>query len=225
MPMTNATDWIAGFPGLDALDDEARALLARDARPALLPPGTVAFRAGDPCLSYIFVVSGTVRVREVSESGREIVLYRVVAGETCVLTTACLMAREDYAAEGVAEGEVRAVLVPADCFRRLLDRSAAFRDFVFATFARRLNDLVLLVDEVVFGQIDARLAQCLLDRAGRDGVVRLTHHEIAVELGTAREVVSRQLKAFEREGRVRLERGRIEIRDRGALATLARQPG
>ncbi len=219
----NAADWIARFPGLDALDSDARAMLAACARRAELPPGAVVFRAGDPCHSYIFVVSGAVRVQEVSESGREIVLYRVGAGETCVLTTACLMAREDYAAEGVTESALRAVLVPADCFRRLLDRSAAFRDFVFATFARRLADLMLLVEEVVFRQIDARLAQCLLDRAGPDGVVRLTHQELAVELGTAREVVSRQLKAFEREGRVRLERGRIAIRDRAGLAAAARR--
>ena len=204
------------FPDLSGLEPEARVRLGSGCRAVTVPPGTVLFAEGDVCQSYVLVLSGSVKVRKVSESGREIVLYRVERGQTCVLTTACLMGATDYSAEGVAETEVEAVVVPSALFRALIDTSPVFRAFVFSVYATRVSDLLMLIEEVAFGRIDVRLSHTLLDRADGDGRMVGTHQDLATELGTAREVVSRQLKDFERRGWVTLGRGRVELTDRAA---------
>jgi len=123
--------------------------------------------------------------------------------------------------QAIAETEVTALAVPRACFDALLAESPRFRDFVFSAYASRLTDLLLLVEEVAFGHIDARLAERLLELSDASGALTLTHQDLAVELGTAREVISRQLKEFERHGYVRRERGRIEIVDAPALREIA----
>ncbi len=145
-------------------------------------------------------------------------------GESCILTTSCLMAGEAYSAEGIAETELRAAIVPDALFHDLLGRSPAFRRFVFAACGKRLADLLCLVQQVAFERIDARLAQHLLDRPARNGVVTVTHQTLAAELGTAREVVSRQLKNFERRGWVRLQRGSIALLRPDGLAAVGLLP-
>jgi CRP/FNR family transcriptional regulator len=209
------------FPGLSSLEDSNLPMLSASARPIQVPKSTVIFREGGSCQNFILMLSGAVRVQMISGLGREIVLYRVERGQTCVLTTTSLMAGTDYAAQGVAESDVQAVALPAPSFRELLARSAVFRTFVFSAFSTRISDLLLLIEEVAFGRIDVRLAQLLLDRCGRDGCVRATHQELSVELGTAREVVSRQLKEFERRSWVRLHRGYLELLDRASIGELS----
>jgi CRP/FNR family transcriptional regulator len=167
------------------------------------------------------VLAGSVRVHLLSELGREIVLYRVTAGSTCILTTSCLIGREDYSAEGVTETAVSAVALAKPAFDALVAASPIFRDFVFHGFGTRLTDLMRLVSEVAFGRIECRLAEALIRHAPEGGTVQLTHQALATELGTAREVVSRQLKEFERLGLVGLGRGRLEVLDTAGLRDLA----
>lgn len=185
-----------------------------------IPAGTILFQDGTECANYVLVIDGAIRVQKVAENGREIVLYRVEAGQSCVLTTNCLIARDDYSAEGIAETEVRALILPAATFRALLARSEPFRDFVFSAYAARIADLLMLIEEVAFGRVDVRLAAWLRQHADRSGEIRATHQDIATELGTAREVVSRQLKEFERRGWVSLHRGRVVVTDADGLASL-----
>ena len=213
-------DWLEAFPALAALDEPAKRILGGSARVVTLPAGAMPFHQGSACEAYLFVVSGSVRVHMVSETGREIVLYRVEDGQTCILTTCCLMSREDYPAHAVTETEVTAAVLPAAAFRELVARSAAFREFVFSAYGGRIADLMLLVDQVAFHNIDLRLAHFLLESKGADGRLDTTHQHVAVELGTAREVVSRQLKEFERRGWVALHRGRIDVTDADALDDL-----
>lgn len=217
-----SSSWLDHFPPLKALEPETASALLKGAQIADLPEGQVVFRDGDECRNYLLVIDGSVRVRMTGESGREIVLYRVDAGETCVLTTACLLAHEAYSAEGITETPVRAVVIPAGLFLELLGRSAALREFVFATYGSRISDLMTLVEEVAFGRIDLRLARFLVER-GAKGEIESTHQALAVELGTAREVISRQLKDFERRGWVELSRGRIRILAAAALERLGEQ--
>ncbi len=225
--MTSAADTLlAAFPDLAAVSGDGRRLLEQAVRLAEVPPGTVLFSEGGACQAYVLVLDGSVRVQKVSEGGREIVLYRVERGQTCVLTTACLLTRAEYGAEGVAETTVKAAMVPATVFEQLVDLSPVFRRFVFAVYATRIADLLMLIEEVAFGRIDVRLAQLLLAHAARGGgvaggAVEITHQALATELGTAREVISRQLKEFERRGWVALARGRIDMRNSAALAQLA----
>lgn len=212
--------WLATFPGLEALSEDERRALESSVRRVRLPAGVHPFRSGERCEHYLFVLSGRIRVQMVAESGREIVLYRVGAGETCVLTTACLMSGEAYPAEARSESELEALMLPRQSFRALLDHSPAFRDFVFRAYGRRIASLMALIEEVMFRRLDVRLAQWLLERAEAEGShLRVTHQQIAHELGSAREVVSRQLKDFERRGWLALGRGAVDIARPEALRT------
>ncbi len=212
--------WLDLFPQLARLEPEARQALLAAAGEVRLPQGAVVFAPGDECENYLLVLEGVVRVQQIGEGGREIVLYRVCAGETCVLTTASLLARAVYAAEGIAETPVRAMAVPAAAFQQLLASSPIFRTFVFSTYGERLVQLMRVVEDVAFRRIDARLAERLLQRADAAGRITATHDELAVELGTVREVVSRKLKSFERHGWLRASRGAIELLDPDALRQL-----
>jgi CRP/FNR family transcriptional regulator, anaerobic regulatory protein len=221
MNAPSAETMLASFPRLAALEPEARALLAQSGEAIAAPTGTVLFRPGEICTRFVMLRRGTVRVQMLSDTGHEIVLYRVRSGETCVLTTSCLIAHEAYSAEGVAEGDVEALLLAVADFERLMGLSAVFRGFVLAAFGERIAELMHRLDEVAFRSIDARLARRLLDAAAQGGGIETTHHALAVELGTAREVVSRRLKHLERRGLVALARGTIELRDRAGLRQLA----
>ena len=214
-------DWIDRFEGLTGLEPRLREKVVARARRIAVPAGTVVFGPGRTPNHLLLLLSGTVRVQQTSESGREIVLYRVSGGESCVMTTACLLASQDYTAEGVAETRVEAVEIPRAVFEDLLAESAAFRRFVFAAYAARMTDLFLVIEDVAFRRMDIRLAQKLLDLSeGRDRLAA-THQKLAAELGTAREVISRQLSEFQRRGWVSIARGEVALTDRGALEELA----
>ncbi|BDV39505.1 Crp/Fnr family transcriptional regulator [Methylocystis bryophila] len=200
-----------------ALDEATKAALARRGAPLRAAAGAWIFRQGLPCEAYPIVVSGRIRVQKTGANGREITLYRVGPGETCVITTACLMRDAAYDAEAIAETDVTAKVLPKADFRELLASSASFRDFVFRTFSARLASLLARIEEVAFERIDRRLAQRLLDAVGEDGAIAATHRELAVELGTAREVVSRKLKDFERSGWIELHRGGVRLLQPEAL--------
>ena len=214
-------DWLDRFPQLRALGEGPLSLLKQSAHEVVLAPGTIAFASGQGCESFLLLTAGSVRVQLTGEGGREILLYRVTPGETCVLTTSALLANENYMAEGIAETPVRALAIPAATFRRLIADSAAFREFVFSTFGERITALMQVIQDVAFGQIAPRLAAALIARSAGGNEIVLTHQELAVELGTAREVVSRQLKGFEQRGWVGLGRSRIVIADRDSLEILA----
>lgn len=194
---------------LDTLSPDLRAKALAVAMPVAFAPGDVVFRAGDGCQGLPMVISGSVRVQMLGASGHGIVLYRICADDICTLSIGCLMAGRGYRAEAHVEEPTRALLMPKPEFDQLMAASAEFRREVMASYGRRLDDLMLLVEEVAFGRLDQRLADWL-GRHELKSPIAVTHQEIAVELGTAREVVSRLLKDFERQGLVRLARGRIE---------------
>jgi len=219
-----AENWISHFPGLRSLPDDIVAPLAATSRVAHLPADTRIFGPGQAPEAFLLLISGTVRVQQVSETGREIVLYRVSAGDSCALTTACLMGYEDYQAEAIAETDVEAVAIPRATFDDLIARSVDFRRFVFTAFSHRVTDLFKVIEEVAFSRVDVRLAQRLLERANSAGRIDLTHQQLAAELGTAREVVSRQLTEFQRRGWITTSRGAIDITRPTALRQLASAP-
>jgi CRP/FNR family transcriptional regulator, anaerobic regulatory protein len=210
-------DWTASFSGLSRLKDDVKSALLRESRVASVPQGAIIFGPGKAPENLLLLLDGTVRVQQTSETGREVVLYRVSAGESCVLTTACLLAYEDYSAEGVAESDLRAVLVPQRTFDDLVARSPEFRRFVFTAYARRITDLFQVIEQIVFRRVDLRLAQKLLQLADGEGALQATHHSLALELGSAREVISRQLQEFQRRGWLELGRGTIRITAPAAL--------
>lgn len=214
-------DWISRFDGLSRLEASVKDILVRKSSVVTVPAGSVIFGPGKSPENLLLLLDGRVRVQQVSEAGREIVLYRVEAGESCVLTTACLLAYENYAAEGIAETDIRAVAIPRGVFDELVSRSVAFRTFIFTAYSKRITDLFLVIEEIAFQRLDIRLSQKLLELARGTGRVSATHQQMAAELGTAREVVSRQLGEFQRRGWIGQTRGAIEVIDRDGLERLA----
>lgn len=212
-------DWLELFPDLLALEPESKALLARYSRIIEAPVGTIGYREGTPCGAYVLRLAGQSRVYKMSSSGREILLYRVGSGETCVLTTTCLLGSSDYPASTVVEEPIRDVIVPEVAFNQLMVESKVFRRFVMQNYGALISDLIVLLDEVAFHSLDVRLAKLLLEEPSKQ--INRTHQQLAAELGTAREVVSRQLKRFEQRGWVMLGRGHVEILDKAALEKLS----
>lgn len=203
------------IPGLEPAARE-RLVVARAVE---LKRGQKVFEPGQACAAFLVVTAGTVKVSTVTSTGRELLLYRVAEGETCVLTTACLLAGADYDAEGVTETDVEAIAIPKVLFEELMAMSPAFRSFVFSSYGVRLRDLIGLVQDVSQRQLDRRLARFLVDRAATP--LTMTQQEIAAELGTAREVVSRLLKQFSADGLVQIERKSIVVAAPERLARLA----
>ena len=215
------TDWTENFGGLAEMDPAARQSLTDRSSVVKLRPGTAIFAPGQTPSYHILVISGTVRVHRSTETGREIVLYRIQAGESCVLTTACLLAGETYGAAAIAETEVKAVTIPNGVFDEMIAASSAFRHFICAAYSKRILDLMSIIEDVAFARVDVRLAQRLIDLADSDAKIRRTHNELATELGTAREVVSRQIQEFQRRGWVTASRGSVGLTDLAALQDFA----
>ena len=191
------------------------------AREITLAPGHSVFRQGDSCASYVVVMAGSVKVFARSAAGKEIVLYHIHPGEICVLTTSCLLGGQHYPAEAVTESVVTARIIPKDRFTQLIAHSPAFREFVFASFSSRLANLISLVEQIALESIEQRLARYLLEHADSDQILAATHHHIAFEIGSAREVVSRNLKNFENRGLLTLQRGRMKLLDLPTLKDIA----
>ena len=201
-----------------------RQLLESVAERRRFPKGTVIYEEGFPCPLVPLLLSGVVRVFKMSETGREITLYRVEPGQLCVLSSTCALAGHDarLPAVAVAESDVELLAVPSHVFRRLLREQPELQSFINRMLTERLAEMMMVVDEVAFGRVDLRLAEWLLrsapeGTAGAAPAVEMTHAQIAMELGSAREVISRLLKEFERQGLLVLGRGRIELRDRAGL--------
>jgi CRP/FNR family transcriptional regulator len=217
-------DWTRRLAALDGIDPQVRQALVKSSRLLRVSAGTTLFRPGEAPGNFVLVISGEIRIGQTSESGREIVLYRVGPGEGCALTIACLIAGDDYVAEAQAETDVELVALPRPVFDDLIATSVAFRQFVFGSFSQRLTDLFRLIEEIAFQRFDVRLAHKLLERAGTQSALEITHQQLAVELGTAREVVSRHLGELVRRGWIEVGRGEVRLRDRKALEVLAGAP-
>lgn len=215
-------NWIEKFQGLSRLPNDIRKELEDGSRIESVPEGTQIFAPGKTADNLWLLLDGTVRVQQKSETGRDVFLYRVHAGESCVLTTACMLAFEDYSAEGTAETAVRAVAIPRKTFDDLIAKSPVFREFVFTAYSRRITDLFTLIDDIVFQRMDVRLASRLLELADASDVVHATHAALATELGTAREVISRTLQEFSRRSWIEQSRGEVRLLAREGLERLVK---
>jgi len=184
---------------------------------ARIPPGSDIFTEGDLVEAIALLLSGVVRVYKIGERGREITLYRFGDGQSCILTANAILSRKTFPAMATVERETEAVMIPAEKFREWVNKYEMWRDYVFDLLSERLSSVMALVDEVVFRRMDARLAAFLLNRARLANPLHLTHQQIAAELGSSREVISRLLEDFAERGWVRSGRGEIEITDADAL--------
>lgn len=191
--------------------------LKPQAGPFQVPAGAVLFRENEPCKGFPLVLEGEIRVSRNSDEGRSLELYRVVPGELCLVSSACLFRSQPLTAHGVAVRPTTLLLVPPQAFHAWLDQPP-FRELVLGLFADRMADLAALVDALAFQKLDQRLAASLL---GHGQELAVTHQELAGTLGTVREMVTRLLRRFEREGWIELSRERIRIKDSAALRRCA----
>jgi CRP/FNR family transcriptional regulator len=215
---------LAKVPFIDEASPELRNALAENAVVVRLRAGEYFLREGDSCAHFAVVASGRMRVFKLGENGHEITLYHVGPGEACPLNVSCILSETTVPAMACVEDDVEAIVVPAATFRRWIAEHESLRSFVFRMFAGRLTEVMSLVEEVAFRRMDQRLAGRLAELFESDasgGSVEITHAELAANLGTAREVVSRLLKEFERLDAIRLQRGKIFVRNSALLRTLA----
>jgi len=196
---------------------EMDALLAK-ATAMSLPAGALVFDELQPCVGFPLLLSGSIRVIKAAPNGRELQLYRIQPGESCILTSSCLLGHTRYQARGLIEQAAEMVVLPAGEFHRLFGKYETFRSYVFNLFSERLTNLMQLVSAIAFQKLDQRLAALLISKSNP---VRATHQALADELGSAREIVSRLLKGFADQGWVRLGREQIELTDISALRKFA----
>ncbi|MFN3515992.1 MAG: Crp/Fnr family transcriptional regulator [Novosphingobium sp.] len=191
----------------------------------VIPRGTVLFRPEQACQGFVVVRRGSIKVSLTAENGREIVLYRVSPGEVCLQTFGCLVNGNPYSAEGVTESDCEIEVIPVGEFQRRIESDDAFRQQLFSAVAARFADLERLVEDVALSSIAERLARAILRLAGAGNRLDATHEALATEIGSAREVVSRQLGLFARAGLIALSRGHIDLIDRVGLEALAHSAG
>lgn len=205
------------FPVLHA-DLGLSQALAATASALRLSRGANICHEGDDCSHLALVTQGAARVYKLAESGREITLYRVEPGECCILTASCMLSGRPFPANAMVEADLDAIVIPAARVAEWMQQHAAWRHYLWDLLAARLGDVISLVEEVSFRRMDQRLAHFLAENAPADStLLRATHQQIAADLGTSREVVSRILKDFEQRGLLDLGRGRITILDLDGL--------
>ena len=214
--------WKHAFPELVTKPDAVLQQLIDSAQLLTLPIDQPAFHAGDRCSSYLLVVTGSIRVQLTTESGRDVVLYRVQEGDTCVITTSCLLGAKSYPADAYTESPVTVFAIDNNMFNKALNESQQFRQFVFAKLGQRFADVITRIEEVTSSSIEKRLAQTLLALTKQAPVIQTTHQALAAELGTAREVISRQLKRFSQQNWVQLDRGTVTVLAPEQLAQLTK---
>jgi len=211
--------WTEEAAGLDTLEEAARRT-REGLHPSMLPAGHVLFHPGEAVRGFVVMLSGRAEVYLTGASGRELLLYAVEPGQSCVQSTLGLLGGEAYSAEGVLARDSRLVLIPRETFLALIEASPRFRAHVFRALAGRMQTMMQLLERVAFRRVEARLAAALL-AAAEEGEIRTTHQVLASRVGTAREVVSRRLESFARKGWVESRRGRIRLIDAAALRALA----
>lgn len=208
---------LACFPVFAGLKSEELDALLAQATLVHASQGTVLFDAKQPCRGFPLLLEGAIRVSKTTPAGREILLYQVDPGQACLLSGGCLLGHTDYTASAVADTDAVLLSLAPDAFHKLLLGYEPFRRFVFGMYGDLLAEVMELVEEVAFRQLDVRLAQLLVHRGP---VLHTTHQKLAVDLGSVREIVSRLLRGFESRGWVKLEREKVTVLDPKALMAL-----
>ena len=211
------------FPFLERMTPEVQAEFFEHSNLVRLPPGQFICLEGDKCSCIPLVLEGTARVFKVGESGREITLYRVEPGESCIMTASCILSGVEFPAFAATETEVEAIVLSPEILHRWINQYEVWRQFLCGMLASRLSEVIAVVEEVAFQRVDTRTAEYLLQAAGANGAIKKTHQDIATDIGTSREVVSRILKEFEHKGLITLARGAIQTENSKELQRVAHQ--
>ena len=210
------------LPYWDTLTDDERRLVAENTRSLRFPKGALVLAGGD-CLGLMAVKSGGLRAYLLSEEGREVTVFRVGPGESCVLSATCVMSQITFETHLEAAADTELLVLGSGAFGRLTEENIHIRCFLYEMAAERFSQVLWVMQQILFMGFDRRLALYLSQASSAGGdTLKLTHEEIARDMGSAREVVTRMLRRFSDEGLVRLGRGSVTLLDRAALERLGR---
>jgi CRP/FNR family transcriptional regulator len=175
-----------------------------------VPADTMVCQSGDVCENLVIVLEGRVKVYRPASNGKSLTLYTVNKNESCILTASCILNQIPFPAFAVTTSEVKALSIPPDKVIDWLEHEPMWQKYMFALLSQRMINLIELVDTVAFESLDVRLEAWLQARADQE-IIQITHQQIAEELASSREVISRLLKRFEKKGVVELGRGTITV--------------
>ena len=211
------------LPIWDKLTAQEREQLSAAAQLRTVPGGTMVHSGEADCLGLLAICRGQLRVYILSEEGREVTLYRLFARDICLFSASCVMKNLQFDLMIQAEKETVFWVIPAPVYRGMMERSAPLANYTNELMAAHMSEMMWLMEQILWGRMDQRLAAFLVEESELEGSGRLcvTHERIANHLGTAREVVTRMLRYFQSEGMVRLARGTVELQDRKKLRQLA----
>ena len=209
------------FPLFGKAGHDVQAELFEHGNLAEIPADQFICLEGSKCSGIPLVLEGRARVYKLSESGREITLYRVEPGDSCILTASCIISGVEFPAFVATETEVEAIVIPPVILHRWVNQYDVWSEFLWGMLASRFAEVISLVEEVAFQRVDKRTAEYLLQSAVADGKIKKTHQDIAADIGTSREVISRILKEFEHKGLITLSRGEIHVEDLNQLRRAA----
>lgn len=214
-------EFLAQFPIFNTLPaaDLEEALGAAHVR--RVAKGSTPFGTNSPCMGFSMLLSGVIRVVKLGGNGREVELYRLQPGESCLISSSCMLGKANYSATAMAQTDLLVFTIPPSVFKGLMARNESFREFVFSQFSDRLADLMMLVEAIAFQKLDQRLAVLLLEEGPE---LKTSHAKLADRLGTVRDIIGRLLKNFEQRGLVGLGRERVRVLDDQGLRGVAERP-
>lgn len=196
------------------MSEEDKKLLRESVIRRDIPEGQILMGDNSRCNGIPMVIKGRLRLFRISEKGREMTIYRIGEGELCLLASVCAMGDMEYDFSTEAEKDSVLANIPPDVFKELLYRCDSFRTHVFNALAKRLMLSIETIEMLIFNSIEERIMAYLQHHASAQGVVKTTHEKMAVELGSSREVITRQLKAMSERGLIEIKRGQIVVKIR-----------
>lgn len=210
------------FPVWNKLTQKEQNLLRSVSSKHKIEKGMPLHSSSKECVGLVIVESGQFRAYIVSETGKEVTLYRLLEMDICLLSASCVLSGIQFDINIEAEKDSEFWVIPPGVFQTLMEESAPVANYANKLMASRFSDVMWLMDQVMFKSFDARLAEFLISESNTDetDILEITHEKIANHIGSAREVVTRMLKYFQTEGMVKLSRGKIEIIDRKKLENL-----
>lgn len=206
----------------DKLNEKQQSLLLNNMLAVKYRQGENIHSGENDCVGVLLIKSGDLRTYILSEDGREITLYRLVAGDVCILSASCILKNITFDVHIDAEHDSEVLLIHSNIFQQICNENVYAENFSYKAVVDRFSDVMWAMQQILFMSFDKRLAIFLLDELSKNGTdsVLFTHGQIAKYIGSAREVVSRMLKYFEKEGFIALFRGGIKIVDKKALKKL-----
>jgi len=213
--------WLNNFNGLHALNDSVWQDACTRMRFTCIPSNTIIASEGSRLESYLLLMEGKARFQKLSPNGRQITVLRVNGGQSCALATACLLSNSPLPASAITDSDSWGGVISKADFLLCLQQSPNFRQFLFSNFANQLHDVMCLIEQLAFEPLDVRIAKYLLENDDEQSIVKKSHQDIADELGTVREVVTREIRTLKNRGWLTVGRGYVTLCNRMALMDLA----